>query len=199
LHDVLNCTHSSATAIFHAELEEHVVYEKVEFPMPLCLQSPTGLRAEVFMTLAYDAPTDARYGVEYCRSNVTASLGTLQKNPETNKEDYTPQLHPAPEGITKGLEEQLVKEGQKWAPLKMYYRKFERGPYKAKWRLHMEILHRLNYRPKEKQKVVLVVTVRDPEGQAFVYDSMVREMGRLKWAPQDLKIQSRVRAGRARS
>jgi serine protease AprX len=194
LHDVLNCSFAAATVVFHAELEERVIYEKVEFPMPLCLQPSSGLRAEVFMTLAYDPPTDARYGVEYCRSNVTASLGTLQMDPESKKEIYTPQLHPAPEGITTGLEEQLVKEGQKWSPLKCYYRKFDRGPHKAKWRLHMELLNRLSVKCKEKQRVVLIVTVRDPAGQAFVYDAMVREMGRLKWAPQDLKIQSRARA-----
>ncbi|MEX2317672.1 MAG: S8 family peptidase [Pirellulales bacterium] len=198
LHDVLNCTQSSATLIFHAELEDRVIYEKVAFPMPLCLQPKTGLRAEVFMTLAYDPPTDGRYGVEYCRSNVTASLGTMKVNHETGKEEYTPQLESAPEGITKGYEERLVKEGHKWSPLKLYHREFERGPLKAKWRLHMELLNRHGVRCKEKQKVTLLVTIRDPNGTAFVYESLIREMNRLAWAPQNLRIQSRLR-GRSRN
>jgi hypothetical protein len=196
LNDVLNCMESSATIIFYAELEEHVLFEKRDFPMPLCLQVPKkGLRAEVFMTLAYDPPTDARYGIEYCRSNVTASLGTVHKNKKTGEKFYRPQLRPAPRGITKGYEERLVKEGYKWSPLKLYYRKFNSGlsSRKTKWRLHLELLNRTGFVGREPQKVVLLVTIRDPLGRAYVYQSLLREMQRLAWGPKDLLIKSRLR------
>lgn len=200
LFDILNCTNSSATVVFHAELEDRILYEKQKFPMPKCLQlAGGGLNAEVFMTLAYDPPTDGRYGVEYCRSNVTASLGTLKRDAKTGKEKYTPQLKPAPVGATHGLEQKLVQEGFKWSPLKMYYRRFHRGPVNARWRLHMEILNRLGVRCREPQKVVLIVTIRDPDGIAPVYHNLVEDMNQLAWGPQDLQIQSRVRAKRSRN
>jgi serine protease AprX len=192
--DILNCDQSSATIIFHANLSSREIFEKQEFPMPLCLQVPDiGLRAEVFMTLAYDPPTDARFGIEYCRRNVTASLGTLNVDEETGKEVYAPQMTPVPKGATKGLEERLVKEGHKWSPVKLYHREFTRGPLRKKWRLHLEVLDRLGYRSDMPQPVVLLVTIRDPLGRAFVYNGIVREMNRLAWGAQDLTIKSRVR------
>jgi hypothetical protein len=75
----------------------------------------------------------------------------------------------------------------------MYYRKFDRGPLKAEWRLHMELLTRHGVRLKDKQRAVLLVTIRDPNGIAFVYESLISEMNRLRCQPQNLKIQSRSR------
>lgn len=192
--DILNCVQSAATIVFHADLNSRQIFEKQEFPMPRCLQVPNrGLRAEVLMTLAYDPPTDARFGIEYCRRNVTASLGIMDIDSETGKEVYKPQLTTVPKGATEGLEERLVKEGYKWSPVKLYYRAFERGPMRKKWRLHLETLDRFGHKSDVPQSVVLLVTVRDPLGNAFVYDGMVREMNRLAWGVQDLRIKSRVR------
>jgi serine protease AprX len=193
LYDILNCSKSSASIVFHAELTDRRWFDKMDFPMPICLHVPkTGLRAEVFMTLAYDPPTDARFGIEYCRSNVTASLGTMEINKDGD-EVYRPQLTTAPKEIVQGYEDALVKEGFKWSPLKLYYRSFESGPINKRWRLHLEILNRSGVKCKEPQKVVLLVTIRDPTGLAFVYNAMVKEMERLSWGAQNLRIASRVR------
>jgi hypothetical protein len=146
------------------------------------------------MTLAYDPPTDARYGIEYCRSNVTASLGTIDRDPKTGKDKFTPQLSTAPKEATRGYEQALVKEGYKWSPLKLYHRPFEAGPTGKRWRLHMETLHRSGFHPQKAQPVILLVTIRDPNNKAPVYDAMVQEMERLAWAPMNLRIASRVRA-----
>ncbi|ADG67934.1 peptidase S8 and S53 subtilisin kexin sedolisin [Planctopirus limnophila DSM 3776] len=195
--EILNCTQSSATVIFHAELTDRHFFEKHQFPMPSSLVIPNkGLRAEVFMTLAYDPPTDARFGMEYCRTNLTASLGTVMKNNETGKEVYNPQLRPAPKDVTRGGEARMVSEGFKWSPLKFYYRAFTAGPICKNWRLHLEILNRDGFRCKEPQKLVLLLTIRDPEGKANVYNEMVTEMEKLSWGAQDLRLASRIRVRR---
>jgi hypothetical protein len=195
--DILNCTKSAATVIFHANLENRQFFEKEDFPMPSCLMVPgKGLQAEVFMTLIYDPPTDARFGTEYCRTNVTASLGTLHKNHETGKDEYTPQLRPAVNDLLAGCEKSLISEGFKWSPMKLYYRSFSAGPTLKRWRLHLEILNRSAHNVKEAQPIILFVTIRDPLGKAPVYEEMVAEMERLSWGAQNLRIksQSRLRA-----
>lgn len=192
--DILNCSRSSATIVFHAEMMDRRLFEKHDFPMPTCLNIPgKGICADIYMTLAYDPPTDARYGIEYCRSNVTASLGTVERDKKTGKDKYTPQLRATPKDLTKGCEDSLISEGFKWSPLKVYHRPFESGPINKRWRLHMEILNRSGVRCEVPQKVVLIVTISDPAGKAPVYDAMLAEMQRLSWGPQDLKIASRVR------
>jgi len=193
INDVLNCTKSSATIIFHAELGDRTWFDKPNFPMPPCLYVPrVGLRAELFMTLAYDPATDARFGIEYCRTNVTASLGIIGKNKE-GKKVLRNQLQAIPKDLTKGYEDALVKDGFKWSPLKLYYRKFDSGPIRKKWRLHLGVLGRANYQFHEPQKVVLIVTIRDPANLAFVYNAIVQEMERLSWGAQNLRIASRER------
>ncbi len=199
LGEILNCTQSEATIIFHAELTDRYFFEKHDFPMPRCLNvAGKGLQAEVFMTLAYDPPTDARYGIEYCRTNITASLGTVTTD-RYGKEKYTGQLKPAPADLNNGCDAKLVSEGFRWAPLKFYYRSFSAGPPSSPWRLHLELLNRDGHVCREPQKLTLFLTIRDPNGTALVYDSMVSEMERLAWGAQDLKLASRTRVRRSRN
>lgn len=194
--DILNCSQSSATIIFHAELSDRQLFEKHDFPIPNCLLSPK-LRAEMFMTLVYDPPTDARYGIEYCRTNITASLGTVVKSKD-GKERLVRQLDPSPKKLTDGCEKNLIAEGFKWSPIKFYHRSFIAGPSDRKWRLHLEILNRDGFRCSEPQKLILFLTIRDPSGKGQVYNEMVKEMDRLAWGAADLKVASRTRIKRGR-
>ena len=192
--DMLHCTQTSATVILHVPLHDDEDFVK-EFPMPHCLKVPeAGLRGEVFMTLAYDPPLGARHGFEYARSNVNASLGTVEVDPRSGEEiNWTPEVHPTPKITVDGWEEDLVRNGYKWSPTKLYYREFTRGPMNKRWRLKLSLLHRSGFVTTEPQDVVLIVTVRDHVASGYVYDGMVREMNRLGWDMQDLPLRSRVR------
>jgi hypothetical protein len=190
---IINCRQSSATLILQAPVRSRPEFGKRPFPMPACLSESGKLNCEVFMTLLYDPPLDRGYGVEYCRCNVNASLGTVVIDPATGKESYNRQVPPYPKELCEGYEEELIKHGFKWAPLKLYYRRFMRGPADKEWRLTLDVLNRAEFLPEEDQEVILVITIRDPAGQARVYDALVREMNRLNWGAQDLGIRSRAR------
>ena len=145
--DIINCTKSAATVIFHAELAASTWFDKYDFPMPKCLVVPgKGLRADIFMTLAYDPPTDARFSTDYCRCNVTASLGTVAFDPKTGKSKFTAQMNQSLINVTAGCDTALVKEGFYWSPLKFYHHSFVRGPVGARWRLHIDSLDRSRLR-----------------------------------------------------
>lgn len=198
--DVLHCTQSSATVVIHVPLVERQRFRKEEFPIPPCLKiQKIGLQAEIFMTLAYDPPTDGRFGIEYCRCNMNASLGTVQRVRVDGKRKlrFKRQVHLAPKGITKGLEKRLVSEGFKWSPLKFYYRKFTRGATRRRWQLRLDLLTRSNYVLREPMNAVLLITIRAIDRHLFVYQGLLREMERLRWGATDLQIRSRLR-GRPR-
>lgn len=191
---ILNCRQSSATLIFEIPVHAGPEFGKRPFPMPACLvEEGVGLKAEVFMTLLYDPPLDRNFGVEYCRVNVSASLGTVALDPATGKEVYRREVEGVPKELTDGYERDLVKHGFKWSPLKLYYRNFARGPVAKPWRLTLDYLSRAHFAPDDDQLVTLVVTIRDPKGMAHVYDEMVQEMSRLSWGAQDLQVRSRPR------
>lgn len=190
---VISCTQSAATIIMQVPVPYGPHFEKRPFPMPSCLNRERGLRGEVFMTLLHDPPLDPNFGIEYCRSRVTASLGTMSVNTDTGEETYSSQVHQVPRGETEGYEADLVKKGYKWSPIKLYHRTFQRGPTDREWRLRVERYDRAEYNDPDGQDAVLVVTIRDPDGEAAVYNEVVRTMAQLGWAAQDLQIHSRAR------
>ena len=90
-------------------------------------------------------------------------------------------------------EKNLVRYGYKWSPLKLYYRKFSRGPSSKLWRLRLDMLTRSEFSFDEEQQVVLIITFRALATGANVYNDLVTEMTRLGWTVQDLRIRSRLR------
>ncbi len=195
--EVLRCRQSSATMVFQIALRSRV-FLRHPFPMPDCLLTKAGkLSAEVFMTLVHDTPINENYGPEYCRSHVTASLGIA--TPSTSKSrkgawNVERQVHPVLGGLEEGYEADLVEHGFKWSPVKLYHRKFSRGPGDAHWGLRLQRFDRQEYgNPQREQQVSVVVSVRDPKGAAPVYNELVTSINTLGWTTHDLQLRSRPR------
>jgi serine protease AprX len=195
---ILNCLQSSATIIMQPSLFGREFFEKKHFPMPLCLNVRKGrssksyTRAEAFMTLLYQPPVDWHSGPEYCRTNVDASLGIVRRNKE-GKLRQVRQLHPVARELEEGMEKDLIEKGMKWSPIKLYYRNFKKTRSSKNWRLVLRMLHRSGFAQSVPQGITLIMTIRDPNNQAFVYDSLIREMTRLNWKIHNLQIRSRVK------
>lgn len=152
------------------------------------------------MTLVYDPPLDPSYGLEYCRANVSASLGTWGpgRDPVTGQPKYERQVPPDPDLSHEAYEEDLVKHGFKWCPVKSYRRHFKRGVGSDHWRLVVGLLHRHD-EPPSPQRFALVVSIAGDDGDP-VYDDMVAAL-RI-YATQDLQLRASVRQrirGRASS
>jgi hypothetical protein len=191
--NIISCSQSEATLILQIPVQPRPEFGKRPFPMPRCLNGPKGLSCEIFMTLLYDPPLDRGYGFEYCRTNVNASLGTITIDTETGEETYHRQVGPMPKQLTDAYEDDLIKHGYKWSPLKLYYRRFQRGPTEKPWRLTLELLNRAEHVATAAQDIVLVITLRDPGGTEPVYDELVQSMNQLNWNTQDLQVRTRVR------
>ncbi len=192
--EIINCTQSSATIIIQAPVLQSSDFGKRPFPMPSCLSSNgKTLQAEIFVTLLHDTPIDKNYGIEYCRSNLNISLGTTKIDTKTGEETYHREVLPIPKIITDGYESEMVKQCYKWSPLKLYYRKIKRVSAATPWRLTYDLMHRKEFLDHSQQEAVLLITIRDPLGEAAVYDELVQEMNRLGWGAHDLQIRSRLR------
>lgn len=194
LKTIINCSQSSATLIFQVPVRSKPDFGKRPFPMPPCLFDETaGLRCEIFMTLLYEPPLDRNFGVEYCRCNVNASLGFMGFDAKKGEEKYLRQVHPVPKELSDGYEQDLIKHGYKWSPLKLYHRKFSRGPSGKTWRLTLDLLNRSDYEADAEQNIVLIATIRGLGTDLPIYNELVREMEKLAWGSQDLQVRSRLR------
>lgn len=195
---IVSCTKSAATCIFQIPVATSPQFMRRPFPMPKCLEhAEKGLVGEVFMTLYYDPPLDRRFGAEYCRNNVTASLGTVRtaagKEPGTFIEVHHREIEPVPKELDEGWEDELIKNGYKWSPLKLYHHRFRAGPTEWDWQLNIAVQNRAEFPSLDHQLVYLIITVRDPFGVQPVYTEMVQQMNKLGWITADLKVRQRHR------
>lgn len=197
LSSILTCAPWEATLIFEPELIPGFTFDKHPFPIPQSLfRDNDKVTGEIIMTLAYDPPLDPSAGAEYCRINVTASLGTCELK-EGKPYEHSVQIWPLPknEELINLYEHYQIKHGFKWSPLKVYRRLMPRGVKGNIWNLKLRILARHDYKftkPKP-QKVALVVTMRDPNKTAPVYDQTVAKMRQIGWITQDLQVEERIR------
>lgn len=191
----LGCDPWCATLIFEPELTSPLLFGKEQFPMPDCLHDAKGrLRGEIAMTLVYDPPLDPAYGSEYCRTNVDASLGTFA--PDKNGVfHHTGQVPAEPRDVNLMYEKNLVEQGFKWSPVKVYRRRIPNGMTRQEWRLRLSVHHRHGFATDQAQRVALIVSIFDPKRIQPVYNDVVTAMARNGWITEDLQLRagSRVR------
>lgn len=200
LKEMLNCAQSAATVVMQVRVNTGRLFEKNPFPMPQSLTKTGQLQGEVFMTLLSDCEVERYYAHEYCRTNVTASLGTLSSTKQTKAGTpaYERQIHPALAGAGDALDDDILKNGFRWSPLKLYYRRFGRGA-QLPWRLRIEAVNRAEYDDRSDIDVVLLLTIRSLSDGDQIYDEWIAQMNQLAWNIEDLPVRSRIRErGRSR-
>jgi len=192
---VFTCSPSSATLIFEPEVLPGLQFVKDGFPIPDCLRDNNGkVRGELIITLVYDPPLEDRYGSEYCRRNVSASLGTYDPGKD-GKPAHQKQVPESPKDISKLYEKHLIEHGFKWSPVKVYQRDITRGVTGENWRLVVEGQDRSGFMSDEPTPTALIITIRDhdPHSTKPVYNEVVAKMTARGWITQDIPITNRVR------
>lgn len=169
LSKILSCTNSSSTIVFEGKIHPSTYIEITDFPFPNVLNENGKWYGEVYITLVYNPPLDANYGYEYCRSNIEVSLGTIKPNGKYSREVHFERISPY------GYEEDLVKDGLKWSPVKMYKRKISQGIADNPWKLRLDLQGRSN-EALEEQDFALIISIKDPEGVKEVYNDVAAQI-----------------------
>ena len=191
LPNILTCEPWAATLIFEPEIFPGRAFEKTPFPIPQCLRGPQGtVKAEIVMTLVYNPPLDPSFGPEYCRRNIDISFGTYDVGKDGKRKQEI-KIPSEPEDINHRYEENLVKYGFKWSPVKAYRKSLVRISGEQ-WRLYVKMTDRKEFFSNEPQRIALVFTILDPERKQPVYDEIVRWMNRAGWITNDLRIKEKI-------
>lgn len=189
LRAAIACSPSAITMIWEGEVVPGAVFAISDFPYPRCLYWNERWHGEVWMTLVYDPPLDRKGGFEYCRLNLDASLGVFRQRGD--KLEYEPQV--PPEATWKDrYERQLIENGFKWAPVKVYRRNLRKGVTGEGWRLTIRPLLRSGESSTAPQRFVLIVTIADPEHRRDVYTDVVQQLQK-RFPIRDLVVKERVR------
>ena len=192
--EMLSCKESEITLMFEQGIYEgyNLIYP---LPWPKSLINEEGkCRGKVRMTLVAGVPLDSRYGSEYVRANVSASLqaGSSDKNGKMN---YSSKLHDDPDtsDLSKCYEKEIIKHAYKWKPIKRYERHFK-GVKAEEWRVKVSMLLREGLKLGAKQiKFALVLSLIDPEGVAPVYDEMIVGLRSKNVITNPIQLRDRIK------
>lgn len=160
--DILSCPQNQFSLVIEGRLSIGNFISIDDFPFPNSLIREGKCYGEIIITLVYDPPLNATFGVEYCRNNMNVSFGTfyLDKN---NEIIYKGQVPPEPE-LSGRFERQLIEHGFKWSPVKVYRRVLHGIKY-GPWRLRIDLISRHEEVKYEPQNFALVLSIIDPGGK----------------------------------
>ena len=199
----LECSPHETTLIFSDVLLPGSYSEWDDFPYPRSLIRGGRYFGQIAMTVAFAPLRGARWGVEYCETNIDAKFGTYTLKPDKKKggkkERFASLAPPEHKNPGRLYEETQVRELRKWAPVRTYFGDLgEKGAGGVRWRLKVSLLSRhdqeLQRQPAE-QPFALILTISDPARTAPVYDEMVRAV-RTRWKIENLNLRvgARLRA-----
>ncbi|MEZ4479900.1 MAG: S8 family peptidase [Dehalococcoidia bacterium] len=184
---LIHATQESATLVFEDVLQPGYILELDPFPFPACLLTNGKSFGQIRMTLVYEPPLDPTAGLEYCRANVSASLGTATLDRD-GKLRHKRQVHPFPDLSGQGHERSLIEQGFKWSPVKCYQRTITNGVAATHWRLRLELLHRSGEQSVS-QPFALVISISGDDGLP-VYDDVVAAL--RSHASTDLRLKTSI-------
>lgn len=190
IQDVLQCSEDEVTLIFKQKVTQGSHLEMYDFPYPSSLIHNGKCFGEICMTLVYNPILDERYGREYCRTNVDVSFGTYTRG-DDGKINFKGCV-PLESTWDEKFEKSRVENGFKWSPVKSYYRKLNRGIECGDgWKI------RINMNPRNEilvpeQEFVLVVTIRDPQGQD-IYSEVINGLRDRGYITNNLETRQQIR------
>lgn len=185
---ILSVQDYESTMVFEGLAQKSFEIEKLPFPIPRCLRTEDQkVRAEFFITLVYQPELDPNRAFEYCQMDLQVGFGKIDAAGKfTSKVPLQTGSHQ--------YESDMVKSGDKWSPVKVYYAKFPQGVNIESWRLRVAVLDREGY---EATGVLvpfsLILTVRDIDKQQPVYNEMAQLMDAHNWEVSDLVVDTQIR------
>ena len=196
---LLSCQPWECTVLFRGDIRPGFGLETT-FPFPTCLEHHNKRRGFVRMVLAYSPTLDGEKEAEYCQTNVTASLGrVIHRTRPRPGPKYQREIHPVPRNhnVRSLSEKNLIDQGWKWSPAKVYERSFDNmevNPNEIRWRLSLDLLLRREleiYRGHIRQPFWLGIRVVDPERKSPVYQDLRQQIQSINLA-QPLALRPQI-------
>lgn len=189
VNDILLCSEDEVTLIFKQSVKQKTHLEMIDFPFPESLIRYGKYYGEIGMTLVYNPLLDENYGQEYCRVNIDASFG-VYKYDASGKPKFKGCV-PLDCAWDEKYERERVESGFKWSPIKSYYRKLKRGIDVGEgWKIRIDMNQR-NETSVPYQEFVLIVTIRDPDGND-IYSEVVNGLRERGYSTNNLETKQQL-------
>ena len=148
-------------------------------------------RGRAKLTLVSTPPLDPRFGAEFVRVNIHATLQQEQAKGWKGRLEplYLPSKRDSP-----AIEAELIEHDLKWSPVKVLAKTFPQGVGpSSNWRLSVEYLTRSGEAmPDEGVPFTVIVTISDPDGEQPVFNDMRQSLQALGTQIADIRTAARI-------
>jgi hypothetical protein len=167
------------------------------FLWPASLVGPEGkCRGAARLTLVSTPPLDQRFGDEFVRVNIDASLQQedFNKDGEAGWKGRLVPIYLPGKGETPVVEAELIEHGLKWSPVKAYAKTMRRGVGKSSnWRLSVGYLTRAGEdMSDEGVPFTAILTISDIEGTRPVFNDLRQSLLASNIQISDIRTAVRV-------
>lgn len=163
------------------------------FLWPASLLDPGGkCRGRAKITLVSTPPLDARFGSEFVRVNINATLQQEKTNGGWRgrlEPLYLPAKRDSP-----AMEAELIEHDLKWSPVKVLAKTFPQGVGpSSNWRLFVDYLTRAGeVMPEEGVPFTAIVTISDPDAEQPVFNDMRQNLQAFGTQIADIRTAARI-------
>jgi hypothetical protein len=163
------------------------------FPWPASLVGAGGkCRGRAKLTLISTPPLDARFGAEFVRVNISATL--QQEQADGGWKGRLDPLYLPSRRETPAIEAELIEHELKWSPVKVLAKTFPQGVGpSSSWRLFIEYLTRSGeVMPEGGVPFTAIVTISDHEAEQPVFNEMRQNLQALGAQIADIRTAARI-------
>lgn len=164
------------------------------FAWPASLVTSDGkCRGRAKLTLVSTPPLDPRFGSEFVRVNINATLQQEQKKEGQWKGQLEP-LYLPPKRHGPAVEAELIEHDLKWSPVKVMANHFPQGVGPtSNWRLFVDYLTRAGeVMPEEGVPFTAIVTISDDRGEKPVFNDMRQSLQSSGIRIADIRTAARI-------
>lgn len=149
-------------------------------------------RGRAKITLVSTPPLDARFGSEFVRINIYATLQQEKENGGWKGQLeplYLPSRRDSP-----AIEAERIEHDLKWSPVKVLAKTFPQGVgASSNWRLFVDYLTRTGeVMPEEGVPFTAIVTISDPKDEQPVFNDMRQNLQALETQIADIRTAARI-------
>ena len=196
-HTILEGQENQITLVFASRLmrEQQVVFD---FTWPASLVGPSGkCRGDAALTLVSTPPLDRRYGAEFVRVDLSASLQQEQITSDGTvswKGQMEPIYLPGKTDDDPMFEAKQIEHVLKWSPVKAWKLHIPKGRGKSSsWRMKINYLTRAGEAfPDEGVPFTAVLTLSDKKGDAPIFDEMRQSLLSRNVKVEDIRTAARI-------
>ncbi len=170
--NILNGDEHSITLVFAGRIKSKQILS-FRFAWPTSLIKNNKCLGAIKVTLVSTPAINYSFGDEMIRENISVSLRQIQED-GSKKGILNSRYQDDKLSIGHMYEWQLIESEQKWNPIKVYEKKFQRGTEnKGAWFLEVEYQSRdVNLHSLDGVPFTVIMTIADPNKEAPIYNEM---------------------------